>query len=345
MIIEIVNVGDHMSGLEWSSKNFCHIGDASKMLSRKIPEDLKVKLFLTDPPYNIGHKYGDVTDRRSKIEYHELMTNVLKKAYDAADDSAHFFMIHYPEVIAEMWPILTEKTGWKFHQWITWTYPSNIGMSNKSWTRASRTIIWLQKCEGGAPKFYPKRIIRPYRNPWDKRVAELIKSGQKGCTLYDWWEINLVKNVNKEKSDYSNQIPQILLERIIRSTTDIGDLVADPFSGTFSTVKAALGAGRLGWGCDMNKSTKKYWPKNDDYNSEYLENEYSIDKPEDFDIVRAGLSRNQLNKIIKYACDSGLLSEARVKWTIKELDFIKSFEVPRAIPRGMSKKESTEIKK
>ena len=70
MIIEIVNVGDHMSGLEWSSKNFCHIGDASKMLSRKIPEDLKVKLFLTDPPYNIGHKYGDVTDRRSKIEYH-----------------------------------------------------------------------------------------------------------------------------------------------------------------------------------------------------------------------------------------------------------------------------------
>ena len=55
-----------------------------------------------------------------------------------------------------------------------------------------------------------------------------------------------MKNVNVEKSDYSNQIPKILLERIIRSTTDIGDLVADPFSGTFSTCKAALSLGRLG---------------------------------------------------------------------------------------------------
>ena len=73
------------------------------------------------------------------------MENVLKAAHDAADDSAHFFMIHYPEAIAEMWLILTERTGWKFHQWITWTYPSNIGMSNKAWTRASQQSFGFKK--------------------------------------------------------------------------------------------------------------------------------------------------------------------------------------------------------
>ena len=312
-----------MTGTQWTQKKFCHIGDSSKLLAKKIPDGLKVKLFLTDPPYNIGHKYGEVSDRLPKTEYLKLMENVLKAAYDAADDSAHFFMIHYPEAIAEMWPILTEKTGWEFHQWITWTYPSNIGMSNKSWTRASRTIIWLQKREGGYPTFHPKRIVRPYRNPWDKRVSELIKSGKRGCSLYDWWQINLVKNVNVEKSDYSNQIPQVLLERIIRSTTDVGDLVADPFSGTYSTMKAALGTGRLGWGCDLNKETEQYWPDKDVYNPEYVEEEYSIDQPEDFDIVRAGMTREQLNNLIRRACENGFLSEVRTKWTMNELEFIE----------------------
>ena len=312
-----------MMEIEWSRKKFCHTGDSPKMLAKKIPDGLRVKLFLTDPPYNIGHNYGDVNDRRPKAEYLKLMKDVLKAAYDAADDSAHFFMIHYPEAIAEMWPLLTEETGWEFHQWITWTYPSNIGMSNKSWTRASRTIIWLQKREGGDPTFHPKRIVRPYRNPWDKRVAELIKSGKKGCSLYDWWQINLVKNVNVEKSDYSNQIPQALLERIIRSTTNIGDLVADPFSGTYSTMKAALGTGRLGWGCDLNKETKQYWPDKSTYNPEYIEEEYSIDQSENFDIVRAGMTRRQFNNLIRRACENGFLSDVRTKWTMNELEFIE----------------------
>ena len=301
------------------------------MLTKKIPDGLRVKLFLTDPPYNIGHKYGDVSDRLPKKEYHKLITNVLKAAYQAADDSANFFMIHYPEAIAEMWPIITEKTGWKFHQWITWTYPSNIGMSKNSWTRASRTIIWLQKREGGAPLFHPNRIVRPYRNPWDKRVAELIKSGKKGCSLYDWWQINLVKNVNVEKSDYSNQIPRVLLERIIRSTTDVGDLVADPFSGTYSTMKAALEVGRLGWGCDLNKKTKQYWPESDLYNSDYQESEYSIDQPQDFDIVRAGMSRSQFNNLIRNACERGFLSATRTKWVINELNFIEEKNINSTI--------------
>ena len=66
-----------------------------------------------------------------------MIGDVLVSSYEAAADSAHFFMIHYPEAIAEMWSMIME-TGWKFRQWLTWVYPSNIGMSNRAWTRASR---------------------------------------------------------------------------------------------------------------------------------------------------------------------------------------------------------------
>jgi len=258
-----------------------------------------VKLFLTDPPYNIGHKYGDVSDRLPKDEYHKLIKEILSTAYEVADDSAHFFMIHYPERIAEMWKIITEGSRWKFKQWITWVYPSNIGMTGGRWTRASRTILWLVKNEGGEPPFYPNRIVRPYRNPWDSRVSKLMGEGKMGCKLYDWWEINLTKNVNKEKSNYSNQIPEILLERIIISTTDVGDLVADPFAGTYSTIKAALRTGRFGWGCDKNKETKDFWPENDILASDYEDTNFNFDIDYGFDYVRAGISRSQFDEILK----------------------------------------------
>ena len=145
----------------WSQDDYCHVGSSSDVLRSGIPDGESPRLFLTDPPYNIGHKYGKVSARLKKDEYHGMIRDVLVSSYEVAADSAHFFMIHYPEAIAEMWSMIME-TGWKFRQWLTWVYPSNIGMSNRAWTRASRTVLWLVKDAGGEPKFYPKRIIRPY---------------------------------------------------------------------------------------------------------------------------------------------------------------------------------------
>ena len=312
-----------MSGATWNQSDFCHVGNSAEALKDMMPNGVRPSLFLTDPPYNIGHKYGNVSDRLKKEDYRDMIKRVLKSSYDAADDSANFFMIHYPEAIAELWPVLTKETGWKFKQWLTWVYPSNIGMSKKSWTRASRTILWLVKDEGGSPKFYPNRIVRPYRNPWDSRVSQLMSDGKKGCSLYDWWEINLTKNVNKEKSDYSNQIPQTLLRRIIRSTTDVGDTVADPFSGTFSTVKAALATGRLGWGCDMNQDTRQYWPTGEELDPDYEEEDFTFDQEQAFDTTRANITASDMAKAIRHSCESGVLPARKTKWTLTELDFIE----------------------
>ena len=75
-----------------------------------------IKLFLTDPPYNLGFDYGEVSDKRPEEEYHQMMEDIFDSCYEAADDDAHLFIIHYPQDLAKMWPRLTKK--WKFHQWI-----------------------------------------------------------------------------------------------------------------------------------------------------------------------------------------------------------------------------------
>ena len=85
--------------------------------------------------------------------------------------------------------------------------------------------MWLTKDN---PKIYIDRVLQPYKNLNDKRIKENIANGRKGTHLYDWWQINLVKNVSKQKHNYTNQIPQELLKRLIFTTTDELDLVADP---------------------------------------------------------------------------------------------------------------------
>ena len=104
-----------------------------------------------------------------------------------------------------------------------------------------------------------ERILQPYKNPEDKRVKKLIKEGKKGTHLYNWWEINLVKNVSKDKKLYVNQIPREVLNRLILTTTNKGDLILDPMCGTGSAIVAAADLQRRGIGTDLNKDLIKIW--------------------------------------------------------------------------------------
>ena len=168
--------------------------------------------------------------------------------------------------------------------------------TTKKWTNASRTILWLVK---GDPDFFGERVVQPYRNPTDRRIKKLIhEEGKIGTNLYNWWQVNLCKNVSKDKKDYSNQIPESLLRRIILSTTNYGDLVADPFSGTFSTSRTALRLGRYAWGCDLNPDVVKWRPTDDEYVHEPKIPEQQYDREYPFyKLQEAGLTEEQFEKI------------------------------------------------
>ena len=141
--------------------------------------------------------------------------------------------------------------------------------------------------------------MQPYRNPTDRRIRKLIhEEGQIGTNLYNWWVVNLCKNVSRDKKEYSNQIPEELLERIILSTTNVGDLVADPFSGTFSTSRTAMKLGRRAWGCDLNPEVIDWRPTLDDYEDspDTPEQQYDSEYPF-YEFMEAGLTEEQFNQV------------------------------------------------
>ena len=57
----------------------------------------------------------------------------------------------------------------------------------------------------------------------------------------------------EEYENHPTQKPEALLERIIKTSSNIGDIVLDPFSGSFTTSSVANSLGRKSIGIDMNE--------------------------------------------------------------------------------------------
>lgn len=169
-------------------------------------------LVITDPPYNQGYSYNNYKDKLSEEDYLELLSNIPKPCV----------IIHYPEETINLLP----KVLGKCDQVVSWVYNSNTGKQH-------RLISWW----GCKPDF--KKIRQPYKNLNDKRIQKRIAEGNTGAKLYDWWEIQQVKNVSKEKTEHPCQIPEEIIRRIIILTANDNDLIIDPFGGSGTTAKVA----------------------------------------------------------------------------------------------------------
>ena len=67
----------------------------------------------------------------------------------------------------------------------------------------------------------------------------------------------MVGRTSKERVDYKTQKPKILLERIIKASSNEGDLVADFFCGSGTTGVVAKELGRKYILCDISKKATK----------------------------------------------------------------------------------------
>ena len=82
----------------------------------------------------------------------------------------------------------------------------------------------------------------------------VIGKEKRGVPLSDVWEIPFLNPKAKERTGYPTQKPIELLERIIKISTDEGDIILDPFCGSGTTLVAAKLLGRKYLGIDINPS-------------------------------------------------------------------------------------------
>lgn len=168
-------------------------------------------VIVTDPPFNINYHYKTYKDNLSEEDYYSMLDDLLSMY------NLPFVIVHYPEPLYK----LSFQVGKFPERVVSWVYNSNTG-------RQHRDIAFF----GIKPNF--NQVLQPFKNPNDKRIREKIAKGVGGGRLYDWWNINQVKNVSKKNLKHPCIMPLEVMKNIIGLLPkDI--VVYVPFMGSGTT--------------------------------------------------------------------------------------------------------------
>ncbi len=204
-------------------------GDCFRVLDEGIHADLGRSIIVTDPPFNIRYHYHEYMDSLKPDEYMKNLSHLF-------DFGIPVVMVNYPETLYR----LSAITGQVPERVVSWVYPSNTG-------RQHRDIAFY----GISPDF--RKVTQPYKNPNDKRIRKLIEKGSTGSRIYDWWQVNQVKNVSREKTGHPCQMPLEVMTNIIGILPDDA-IIIDPYAGSGTTLVAAERMGRESIGIEIDET-------------------------------------------------------------------------------------------
>lgn len=225
------------------------------VLLRQLPNDY-IDLIYCDILYGTGKNFGEYQDLdcdRETIESHYLPRLIEMKRILKESGSIYLQM----DTRINHWVrcLLDDIFGsGNFRNEIVWCYGAGDVNAKNRFCRVSDRIL-----------FYAKS---------DKGIFNIAKDGN-GKKVKDWWQIlsfgqkmfnkGFFEFHNDEEVFYITQKPKMLLERIIKASSNEGDIVADFYLGSGTTCVVAKELGRNYIGCDINENAVKIAEKRLDF--------------------------------------------------------------------------------
>ena len=224
-------------------------GDALTLL-KKIPNK-SIDMIFADPPYflsgegiscsggkMVSVKKGDWDEKIDICKKHKFNKKWIKLCYDILKDDGTIWISGTMHNIYSIGMALEEE-GFKIINNITWRKlnpPPNI--SCRAFVHSTETILWA------------KKDIKKAKHKFNYSLMRQLNGGKQ---MKDVWETSLTKPSEKKCGKHPTQKPMELLERIILSSTDEGDLILDPFNGSGTTGIVAKKLNRNYIGIDKEK--------------------------------------------------------------------------------------------
>lgn len=233
-------------------------GDTFKLLNNF---KFKFDMIFADPPYFLSNggislqsgqvvcvDKGEWDKGKTPDEMRDFNMEWLRLCRDKLKDNGTIWISGTYHNIFSVANCLTEL-GYKILNVITWqkTNPP-VNVSCRFFTYSTEFIIWARKSQKVAHKFN----------------YELMKQLNDDKQMTDVWRLPAIGRWEKSCGKHPTQKPLSVLTRIILASTEVGDWVLDPFSGSSTTGIAANLCGRRFAGieqedefCKMSKARRE----------------------------------------------------------------------------------------
>jgi len=209
-----------------------YLGDCIEIM-KKLPEK-SIDLIFADPPFNIGIRYDEYNDSLSYKEYYNWSKEWIAETHRLLKSKGSIYIAIGDEFAAEI-NIILKQTGYYFRNWIIWYY--TFGQNQRKKFNRTHTHIL----------YFTKHRDRFTFNTDDIRIPSARqvvykdrRANPKGKLPDDVWRFSRVCGTFKERvGKHPCQMPEDLLELIIKASSNEKDIVLDPFGGTGTTAVVA----------------------------------------------------------------------------------------------------------
>ena len=246
--------------------NQVHQGDCIKKLRRITPGS--VGLAFADPPFNIGYEYDVYDDDRSAGDYLDWSREWIEGVYRALTSNGTFWLAIGDEYAAEL-KVAAQNVGFTSRSWVIWYY--TFGVNCKRGFSRSHTHLFhfvkdpqdftfnqdnpAVRVPSARQLVYADARANPKGrlpdNTWILRPQDLPNGFP---AAHDTWYFPRVAGTFKEREGFHGcQMPEQLLGRIIRISSDPMAVVLDPFAGSGTTLAVAQKLGRQWIGLELSK--------------------------------------------------------------------------------------------
>ena len=230
-------------------------------------ESNSIELIYCDILYGTGKNFTDFHDlstNRQTIEEHYLPR--INEMYRVLKDEGSIYLHMDTRINHWLRCMMDSVFGYEcFRNEISWWY-KRWSNTTYGYQKMHDVILFYSKAKGKFNTEYqeysrPETIENTVRGVVDGKLVRLRdengdyikrKTENRGVPLHDVWEMQHLQPTSKERVGYSTQKPKALIERIIKVSSDEGDLVADFYMGSGTTAVVCKELNRRFIGCDIS---------------------------------------------------------------------------------------------
>lgn len=243
---------------------------------RKI-KDKQVNLIFADPPYNLGKDFGNGSDCwKDKNKYLKWCYEWIDECFRVLKDDGTFYIMNSTQNIPYISVYLQEK--YNIINDIVWFYDSSGVQSKKKYGSLYEPILMANKNSKNLYTFNWKDILVEAKTGAKRNLIDYRKTPPQPYSNEkvpgNVWEYARVRFKMEEYENHPTQKPESLLERIVKASSNEGDIVLDPFAGSFTTCAVSIRLKRKTIGIDSNNEYYKIGIRrteiSDNYNGEIL---------------------------------------------------------------------------